>query len=460
MSYGAVALSIVITKGKANAAFPQTTAIAQGKGDTMATTVTDARISDKGRVELQISVPPTDVASLLDECENELARAGGIIPDGQRSTLVARFGEDRLKKLTQEWLMDRIGTETLGASENALVGFSQFFLVEDGYPEGPFVFQAVTYELPKGKLAASDPLELGPVAGAPTEEAIDKAVGSLLRAYTAQRVSNEDRPVKLGDTIKADVKVSAGGVPVTSLTRTSSSLKVDYGTMTASFIDQVIGMRPGETKQFSFTVPAIDGICDEECFDAEVTVHALYFVDEPKLTPKWISGKFPGLKTEEDLRAAMAQSLTQRAFGMPNKENAIDEALFDRLTVDIPDELVDFVVQGVERAEAKRIHDQGLGLQEYCATNGMSPEEFKAKLRETTIRDIKLSIALDAMYTAQEFTLSESDLDMFFDQMAPGRGAEMRHGYTMSGRLYLAEEMAQRGKVRRWLSATAKMAKR
>ncbi|MBR3182591.1 MAG: hypothetical protein IKF56_08170 [Eggerthellaceae bacterium] len=426
----------------------------------MATSVTDARISDKGRVELQISVPPTDVASLLDECENELARDGGIIPDGQRSTLVARYGEERLKKLTQEWLMDRIGIETFGASDTPLVGFPQFILIEDGYPEGPFVFQAVTYELPKGELSSAEPVELGPSARIPSDESVDKALKSLIRAYTAQRVSNDDRPIQLGDTAKVDIEVSAGGVPVTTFSKKSSAFKVDYSSMPSSFVDQVVGMRPGDVKEFTFTVPAIEGVCDEETFDAKVTVEALYYVDEPKLTAKWIKSKFPGLETEEDLRRAMAQNLTQRAYGMPSKEDAIDEALFDRLSTDIPDELVDFVVEGVERAEAKRMHDQGFGLEEYCAANDTTPEEFKAKLRKTAIRDIKLSIALDALYTAKEFTLSESDLDMFFDHMAPGRGAEMRYGYTMSGRLYLAEEMAQRGKARRWLSETAKLARR
>ena len=423
----------------------------------MATTVTDARISDHGRVELQISVPPTDVASLLDECENELARAGGIIPDGQRSTLVARYGEERLKKLTQEWLMDRIGTETFGASENPLVGFSEYILVEDGYPEGPFVFQAVTYELPKGTLSSADPVKLGPSARTPSKPAIDKAIKSLLRAYTAQRVSDEKRAVKYGDTIKADVEVSAGGVPVTTFSKKASSVKIDYSAMPASFVDQVVGMRPGETKEFSFTVPAYKDICDEESFDAKVTVLSLYFVDEPKLTPKWIQGKFPGLKTEEDLRNAMAQNLTQRAGGMPNKEDAIDEVLFERLDTIIPVELVDFVARCMQRAEIKRIHDQGFDLEDYCKANDMTVVDFKTKMCDTAIRDIRLSIALDALYTAKEFTLSESDLDMFFDFMAPGRGAELRYGYTMSGRLYLAEEMAQRGKARRWLNETAKL---
>ncbi len=424
----------------------------------MAISVTDARISNKGRVELQISAQATDVAGLLDECENELARAGGIIPDGKRSTLEARYGTDRLEKLTEEWLMDRIGTETLSASENPLVGFPQFFLVENGYPEGPFVFQAVSYELPKGTLSSVKPLEIGPEARVPSEEAVDKAVKGLLRAYTAQRPTDENRVVELGDTVKADIEVTAGGVRVETLTKRATSLKLDYATMPASFIDQVVGMRPGETKEFPFAVPAIEGMCDEERFDAKVTVKSLYFVDEPTPTPKWIQGKFPGLKSMDDLRAALAQNIVQRAGGLPSKEDAIDTALFERLTVDIPDELVDFVVAGIERAEAKQIHAQGLGLEEYCAANGMTPEEYHENLRATAIRDLKLSVALDAVYAAKGFTLNESDIDLIFEQMAPGQGAELKHGYTMSGRLHLAEEMAQRAKARRWLHETATLA--
>lgn len=425
----------------------------------MTISVTDARISDKGRLELQISAPATDVASLLDECEAELARAGGIAADSTHDDLVARYGEERLKELTAECLMDRIGTEMLGASENPLVGFPQFFLIENGYPEGPLVFQVATYEMPKGTLASAEPLEIGPEARVPSDEAVEKAISSLMRTYMAQRVTDDDREVEYGDTVKVDVEARAGGVPVSTFSRTASSMKVDYATMPKDFVDQVVGMRPGEEKDVSFTVPAIEGICPEERFDATVRVKALYYVDVPEPTPKWIQGKFPNLKGIDDLRAAMAQNLVQRAGGLPNKEDAIDAALFERLSVEVPDELVDFITEGIKRGEAQRMHAQGLGLEQFCAANGTTPAEYQAMLRETAIRDLKLSVALDALYAMKGFTLSESDVDMIFEQMAPGHSREMKHSYIMSGRLYLAEEMAQRAKARRWLDETAKLAK-
>lgn len=425
----------------------------------MAISVMDARISDMGRVELQIAASPTDVASLLGECEEELARAGGIIPDGKRSTLEARYGAERLEELTVEWLMDRIGTETLSASENPLVGFPQFFLVENGYPEGPLVFQAVSYELPKGTLSSVEPLVIGREATVPSEESVDKAMKSLMRAYAAQRVTDEQRPCEFGDTVKVDIEASAGGVTVESFTRRAMSLKLDYKTMPKSLIDQIVGMSPGDEKEFEFTVPAIAGVCPEERFDAKVRLKALYFVEEVNPTPKWIQGKFPGMKSMDELRTAMAQNLAARAGGMPSKEDAIDAALFERLDAEIPVELVEFIAKGMERAEAQRMHAQGLGLEEYCAANDMTVAQFRSNLADTAIRDLKLSIALDALYEAKGFTLTEGDLDMLFEQMAPGRGAEMKYGYTMSGRLHLAEEMAQRAKARRWLDETAKLEK-
>ncbi|MBQ9043397.1 MAG: hypothetical protein IJ111_11375 [Eggerthellaceae bacterium] len=425
----------------------------------MTISVTDARISDKGRLELQISAPATDVASLLDECEAELARAGGIAAGSTRDDLVARYGEERFEQLLVECLMDRIGTETLGASENPLVGFPQFFLVENGYPEGPLVFQVATYEMPKGTLSSAEPLEIGPEARVPSDEAVEKALASLMRTYMAQRVTNDDREVEYGDTVKVDVEVRAGGVPVSTFSRTASSMKVDYATMPKDFIDQVVGMRPGEEKDISFTVPAIEGICPEEHYDATVRVKALYYVDVPEPTTKWIQGKFPNLKGIDDLRAAMAQNIVQRAGGLPSKEDAIDAALFERLNVEIPDELVDFIVEGIKRGEAQRMHARGLGFEEFCAANETTPEQYHEKLREMAIRDLKLSIALDALYAMKGYSLNESDVDMIFEQMAPGRGMEMKHGYIMAGRLYQVEEMAQRAKARRWLDETAKLAK-
>lgn len=424
----------------------------------MTVSVNAARISDKGRVELEISVPATDVASFMDECEEELALRGGIDAKLGREGLVARYGEERLGQLVEEWVMDRFGTETLSASENPLVGFPQFFLVSNGYPEGPFVFQAASYEVPKGALSSVEPLVLGPEAREATDEDIDRALKSLVRAYSARRAGDEVRPVKLGDTVKVDVEASAGGVRVETFCRKGDALLLDYTAMPASFIDQVVGMSPGERKSFSFTTPSVEGIAPEESFDAEVDLRAIFIVDEPELTAKWIQGRFPNMSGIDDLRAAMAQNLADRAGGLPNKENAIDSALFERLDIEVPDEVVDFVVAGVEREEAKRAHARGLDLEAACAANGEALEEFRAKLRATALRDVKLSSALDALYAAKGFELHESDINLIFEQMAPGQAIEMRRSFILSGRLHLAEELAQRAKARRWLDETATLA--
>lgn len=424
----------------------------------MAISVTDARISDKGRIELQISASATDVAGYLNECEEELARTGGIIPDGRRETLVARYGGERLQQLTNDWLMDRIGVETLGSSENTLVGFQQFALVENGYPEGPFIFQVATYELPKGTLSSADPLMISKdLARMAKEDDIDHAMKSLKRAYASQRVVGDVRPVKLGDTVKVDIEITAGGVNVAAMSKKGTALKLDYLKWPANFIDQLVGMQPGDEKDFSFFIPGIDGIAPDERFDAHVNLVALYFVDEPQFTPTWIQGKFPGLKNEADLRNAMAKNVANRWGGYPSIEDAMDVELFSRLSVEIPDELVEFVVDGVWRAELQRIHQQNMDLEMYCASEGTTPEAFREKVRANAERDLKITIALDALYEMKGFTLKESDVDTIFEQMAPGRAAEMKHSYILSGRLRLVEEIAQRAKARRWLGEESRL---
>ena len=71
----------------------------------MAISVMDARISNKGRVELQISALPTDVAGLLDECEAELAQSGGVVYDGN-GIVEAKHSQAALEKRVAE----RLGT--------------------------------------------------------------------------------------------------------------------------------------------------------------------------------------------------------------------------------------------------------------------------------------------------------------------------------------------------------------
>ena len=418
------------------------------------TEIIDERTLGDGSIVLTMASPFFEVASVMDECEDQLALQGGLDEGASRADLEARYGKANFEALVCDWLMRNLGNKVIGSRGRSLAGRPEFTLVKNGYPEGDLLFESKLFELPEGRLSSIDPVEITACDLRASKEEIDKEVEALARRYAQRRDSDIVRPVEYNDVAKLDVEIKAGGVVVPRLSRKGAYLRVVSTAMPESFIDEIVGMVPGETKSFFFLAPKPNAAFDGEVdlYEAKVTILCLCDTVVPDVTDAWVARTFPGLSAVSELRTAVSESVSD-ACGI---DDAVDAALMERLDIELLDALVKFVASGLIRDHRNYLNGRGMSLKSFCSARGCTEEEYMLEAMEDARRQIMRDVALDELFRMKGLTLSREDIDEVFDSLADDEdGLSMKRSFVLSGRIHLAEEVARRKKAHAWLVETA-----
>lgn len=423
----------------------------------MGVSIVDEVALDGGGVELILAAPCVEVAGLLDDCERDLALRGGLSESPSRASLISRYGEQRFKALCVDWLMETLGGEAIASLRFPLAAPPQYSLIDNRYPEGDFTFKATVFELPRGTLVSVDPVVLDSSLLSVSEDEVDEALHAFMRAHAKRVDSDENRPVEYGDTIKANVVVLRNEMVIDAYSKAELYFVVRYENMPRSFVDEVVGMRPGEAKSFAFSVPEFgeETVEGHGSYDASVKVLCLCDLQEPALSDEWVMGNVPGLSSSAGLKRAMVDYVRESVKKKNLLRSAAEDALLSRLEVNLSENLVAFVEREALRENERRLSAQGLDRETFCSLRGIAESCYDQYVRSEALRNLKLSIALDDLFRQRELVLSREDVDAVFEAVSPGDALSEKRACILKGRIHLAEEMARREKARTWLLETA-----
>ena len=130
----------------------------------------------------------------------------------------------------------------------------------------------------------------------------------------------EQHEVRPGDSILISMRsFQEDGTRIPGLSTASQTYVCGKGFMPESFDREIIGMKPGEEKSFSFDGPDLDPQGNETSMTVDTTVTVLEIQEEkiPKITDEWLAKHLPVFKSVADLRADIASKLeaeTKKAY--------------------------------------------------------------------------------------------------------------------------------------------------
>ena len=411
-------------------------------------------VSEDGYAVLQVLVPAKSIESSKDEWCDHLGWRGGLGAGATYEALVQRFG-DSLSGLIAEWVMDSQSYPALEMLKTSVACDPECALVSPYEYGEDIVFEARAYVLPTGKLSSVDPVELSESDLGAGEEDVDAMLAQIVARYADRIAVNDIRPVRMGDVVKVDSRVLRGGKPVDAYSRTNVFLKMEPGAMPSQFLEGVVGMLPGELREFSFEAPAPGGGNDIVEYDAHVFMHEIFELQKPDVTDTWVQAAFPGMTSVKDLRAAIKQQLAEQASG--GVDTAVDEALARRLQADIPDALVEFAGKCIERDTRKHLAESGSTFNEYLSQRGVKEAEFRSICQNIALDSLRQTIALDALFEQLELEMSSDDVNEAYKALTSDGSLGSKVDYILDGKMRIVEDAARRGIAHRWLIETMRI---
>jgi trigger factor len=377
-------------------------------------------------VELRIEAPPQQVEKAVNDAIRRLGgrvRIPGFRPGKAPAQIVERvIGWDAIKQEAVDALLPTMYSEALDREKVDPVSEPEVKLGD--FERGqPFSFTATVTVMPEVDLGNYiEELRVPEEKTEITEERVDEVIEELRRRH-ADLVRVEDRPVLHGDVLKATLTMRRGEEEI-SADQEERDIEVDRERLLPGLADALIGMNAGDTKQTQITLP--EDFSREELrgatVDVEVTVSEIRERHLPPLDDSLAVTDGHGT-TLAELRDHYRQRLTEVAERDDEEryEGAVLEALRDRVSIDVPEALVDREIDNQLTEMQVQLAQAGLQLERFLEYSGQTVEQLRGERREGAVQRVKLDLALQALGKAEGIEIDEADVEREEKRLATGR---------------------------------------
>ncbi|TQC50758.1 trigger factor [Rhodococcus sp. WS4] len=362
------------------------------------------------RVRINVEVPFEELKPDFDKAYKALAqqiRLPGFRPGKAPAKLLeARVGRGAvLEQVVNDALPSRYSEAVTSAAVKA-IGQPEIEItkIEDGelleFTAEVDVRPEITLPDYSELSVTVDPIEI-------TDEAVEEQLLSLRQRFGT--LTGVERAVEDGDFISIDLSATVDGEAVPEATASGLSHEVGSGQLIEGLDEAVVGVKAGESKEFTSTLVAGDHAGKE----AVVTV-IVGTVKERELPAE--DDEFAQLASEFDTLDELKADLRERVGRVRKVEQAgqirdkVLETLLETVEVPLPEAVVKAEVDAALHDAVHGLDHDEDALNKLLEEQGTSREEFDKDAKESAERSVKTQLLLDAIADASDVTVGQDEL--------------------------------------------------
>jgi trigger factor len=276
-------------------------------------------------------------------------------------------------------------------------------------------FEVETEMVGNIKLADYKKIKLAKPKPEVTAKDVNDVLDTLkLRVADKQEVN---RAVKKGDEATIDFKgVDMKDEPINGADGKDYPLTIGSNTFIPGFEDNVIGMKPGESKTFELTFPKDYGVkaLANKKVKFTVDVKKVQEVVEPKLDDSF-APKVGPFKTLKDLKDDIKKQLAVEKQNETDKNymNELVGKITDKSSVSLPDSMIEHQIEHNLEDLKRNIVYRGQTLQEFFEQEGTTEEKYREEvLRPQAEKQVKGSLILSEIADTERVTITPEELEI------------------------------------------------
>lgn len=225
-----------------------------------------------------------------------------------------------------------------------------------------------------------------------------------------------DRPAKEGDRVEVSFEIRQEGVKIESGDSKNHPLVIGSKKFVPGFEDQLIGMKPGEEKEFYLTIP-------EKWHHQQLAGKKLQFkvkmelVQErqlPDLDDEFAKslGKFSSL---EELKKSIKEGLMEEKKEKEKQRirSIIISKIADKASVEIPDILVESELDNMLADLAASAKEMGLEWEEYLLHLKKTTEQLRDEWRKDAQKRVRIALTMREIAKQENIQPSEEEIQEY-----------------------------------------------
>ena len=369
---------------------------------------------------LHIEIPEADVASELDKAYNELkkkAKIKGFRPGKvPRSVVVRMFKKDVHADVTSKLIQSSF-LDALKETDLNIVGTPQVDPpeLEDS---GPYKYDATVEISPEIEDIDYKGLDLKRTNYKISDVEVDTQLKMLQKNMAQHQKVEPARPAQEGDLVLIDYEGFKDGQPFIETAKTENfNLKIGAGPIIKEFDDQLVGLHPGDSKEFAVKFPA--DYFNDKLKDLEISFQVTLNEIREEILPAIDdvlakkAGKFESL---DDLKKVITDNLEQGYTKRVDQE--LNEQIFKDLIAksefEVPDAMVDMELEGIVNEAEQSFAYRNITLEEM----GLTKESIAENYRDLAVKQVKRHLILGKMIEQEKLSLSDDEVEDGLNDMA------------------------------------------
>ena len=254
----------------------------------------------------------------------------------------------------------------------------------------------------------------------PVEVTDDKieAVIEQLRRQNATWEPVEDRPVAFDDLLIMDITGTTGEKTVLQQNAAQYQVVAGQTFPVAGFPEQLVGMNPGDEKEFDMEYPEDYG--DEELAGNNVNfkVKALEIKKEvlPEVSDEFAKTVSAEFENMDALRERVVADLKERAEQQSKAdfEEEVIHSLADISTVEYPPILVESEITRILNQQFQR---SSMSMEDYLASTNKTEEEIREELKPSAEHRVVHSLVLSKVAEDEQIEVGDEEIDREIEDM-------------------------------------------
>lgn len=252
----------------------------------------------------------------------------------------------------------------------------------------------------------------------------EKDVTDVLKSLQTRMAEKKDveRAAKNKDEAWIDFKgVDEKGEPVKGADGKDYPLLLGSKTFIPGFEENIVGMKPGQEKDFTLTFPKDYGVSALANKKVKFTVklNKVQEVIEPKLDDEFAkkAGPFKNLKQlKSDIKEQLLIEKQREADA--GTQNEIIKQIVEKAKLNIPEGLINEQAEILLNDLKQNLAYRGMTLEDYFKNEGKTEEEYtKTELKPEAERRVKTGLVLAEIASEEKLEVLESEIDQKIEML-------------------------------------------
>ena len=282
----------------------------------------------------------------------------------------------------------------------------------------PFKYAALVEVMPQILLSDYKCLEIKKERFNADEAAVDAEI-QRMRENMAQLVPFEDGAVAQGHVLTVDYRFSIADHPEEDSSGQDAQVELGPGRLLPGLEEGLLGMRVGETKDITVTLPEGHGNAEVAGKQGTfaVTLKEIKHKELPELNDEFAQ-QFGDFETLAEMRIKLTEMREQQELERIKTELKVRviDALIEKNPLEVPDSMVRRQVEFMLENMKERLKSQRLSLE----MMGLDEESFKLRYWDEATQKVKGGLLVMALVERENIAVTDEDMEARFVQIAAG----------------------------------------